>query len=472
MKETLKKLTQGNLPVIFTLVFCIICFGLYAVVFASNRKQHDFAHSAGNLLTASPAQLKETKPDYEYLAKSERGDEPELTQSPLYQIRINKTMNYLIVYTQDDTNAYTIPYKIMLCATGKLPEYTPTGEFTLTTTYLWREMSSGMYAKYSAKVNKGIMIQSTPSLDDENGMIDTESFNMLGTCSTMGSIWLNMADAKWIYDNCLPGTKVIIFEDMLTPALPIPQKISLPLNSIYSSWDPTDHLDENPWSDKKPTIYAHDITLPVGSSQDLHTNVTARDSLGNDVSSQVVLSGNYDINVPGVYSITFSITDVLGNVSTATVTLTVKEEEEPTETIPPTTTPAWTTVPPETTTWQQATNPTTENFTTTTPLEPETTTEPITENNTTSQQITAPTTQELHTTTRPTEPETTTEHVTAETTTEKVTEKETTEEETTELPTTEAETTTMEHSTEQPETTEEETTEPPVTTSFFQEDIE
>ena len=65
---------------------------------------------------------------------------------------------------------------------------------------------------------------------------------MISSC-----IRLTVQDAKWIYDNCKPGTKVEFYEDSNPGPLgkPTAQKISE--DETVRGWDPTDPDVNNPW---------------------------------------------------------------------------------------------------------------------------------------------------------------------------------------------------------------------------------
>ena len=48
-----------------------------------------------------------------------------------YLIKVNRAMNCVTVYIQDDDGNYTVPYKAMVCSTGKIASSTPTGNFSI-----------------------------------------------------------------------------------------------------------------------------------------------------------------------------------------------------------------------------------------------------------------------------------------------------------------------------------------------------
>ena len=49
-----------------------------------------------------------------------------------YAIQVNRKMNTVTVYTQDEAGNYTVPYKAMICSTGRLGHATPLGNYAVT----------------------------------------------------------------------------------------------------------------------------------------------------------------------------------------------------------------------------------------------------------------------------------------------------------------------------------------------------
>lgn len=93
------------------------------------------------------------------------------------------------------------------------------------------------YGQYSTRIVNGYLFHSVPY--NRNGDIYSLSarmYNQLGTTCSHGCIRLTVADAKWIYDYCPLGTKVIIVPSGNDPlSKPSAQKIPL-----TQTWDPTD----------------------------------------------------------------------------------------------------------------------------------------------------------------------------------------------------------------------------------------
>lgn len=75
----------------------------------------------------------------------------------------------------------------------------------------------------------------------------------------MGCVRLQVADAKWIYDNCPGGTQVTIYEDWDSPGpLGKPEKLVDEITpETHNGWEPTDPAEGNPWA----ALLIADLTL-------------------------------------------------------------------------------------------------------------------------------------------------------------------------------------------------------------------
>ena len=93
-----------------------------------------------------------------------------------YYIKINYQANVLNIYTKDENGEYTVPYKAMLCSTGKA---TPrSGVYSIIYKYRWLEMLGGVYAQYCSQVVGNILIHSVPySTLYDNGSLQYWSYD-------------------------------------------------------------------------------------------------------------------------------------------------------------------------------------------------------------------------------------------------------------------------------------------------------
>ena len=150
-----------------------------------------------------------------------------------YDLRVNKATNVVTALAQDGNGKEIIAYKRFVCSTGI---NTPSGVYYTPAKYRWRELMGPSYGQYSTRIVNGILFHSVPYNKMNIYTLSARMYNQLGTTCSHGCIRLTCADAKWIYDNCPLGTKVIIVEGGRDPlSKPVAQKIPL-----TQTWDPTD----------------------------------------------------------------------------------------------------------------------------------------------------------------------------------------------------------------------------------------
>lgn len=155
---------------------------------------------------------------------------------PSYQIRINKQMNCLTVYTKDGDNGYIVPVKAMLCSTG---DDTPLGTFYTPEKYRWQLMVNDTWTQYATRIKAGagFLIHSICYEKPDNMTLLVDGYNYLGINKSLGCVRLVAANAKWIYDNCRLGTEVVIYEDPVPGPFYKPTVTPIPWDQ---TWDPTD----------------------------------------------------------------------------------------------------------------------------------------------------------------------------------------------------------------------------------------
>ena len=161
---------------------------------------------------------------------------------------MNRTTQTVTVYEKDDEGNYTVPFKSMICSTGR---DTPEGFFHTSDQYDWRALVGGVYGQYATRISPtdGILFHSVPYYSAEKDQLETEEFNKLGTPASLGCVRLQIEDCKWIYDECPSGSPVVIYDgDESTDPLGNPGFTPIDVNSPNAGWDPTDPDPANPWN--------------------------------------------------------------------------------------------------------------------------------------------------------------------------------------------------------------------------------
>lgn len=159
-----------------------------------------------------------------------------------YELWVNRVANVVTVYIQDEsTGQYSIPYKAFVCSSGG--KNTPEGTWAISDKYVWHELIGHVYGQYSCRFVGGVLFHSVPYNRMRKDCIRINDFNILGQSASHGCVRLLVEDAKWIYDNCPPGTKVIVYSDEN------PGPLGKPVAPVITNgigWDPTDPDPANP----------------------------------------------------------------------------------------------------------------------------------------------------------------------------------------------------------------------------------
>lgn len=148
-----------------------------------------------------------------------------------WEIRVNRAKNCITIYR----GGY--PVKAMICSTALAPSVTPAGTFYLRDKLRWHELMGPSWGQYCSHITDDILFHSVTYLRPyDNRSLSTSAYNNLGNPASHGCIRLQVIDAKWMYDNCPIGTKVIISDTEKMPlGKPTIQKIPAGQN-----YDPTD----------------------------------------------------------------------------------------------------------------------------------------------------------------------------------------------------------------------------------------
>jgi hypothetical protein len=258
-------------------------------------------------------------------------DTVEASTSPYY-IKVNRQQNCVTIYGKDSKGNYTVPVKAMACSVG-LNNATPTGTFRMSGKYRWHELVGGVQGQYCYRITGSILFHSVYYSSQNPSTLNYTEYNKLGQTASHGCIRLNVADAKWIYDNCPSGTKVTIYDSKDAGPLGKPSTLKIDTSSSYRGWDPTDPNSNNPWRKVKPTFSGlKNYTVERASkTPNLKKGVTATDYKGSKL--KFTVSGKCNTNKTGKYKITYTAKDSVGNKTKKTITITVKDTKKPKVTV-------------------------------------------------------------------------------------------------------------------------------------------
>lgn len=239
----------------------------------------------------------------------------------LYSIKVNRQENCVTVYTYDQNGEYTIPVRAMICSSGE-NNGTITGKFSIYFKSDWNPLYGNVYGKYVSGFSGDYLFHSVPYFQAQSDTLETDEYNKLGTSASMGCIRMAVADTKWIYDNCLVGTEVEVYDDSNPGPLGKPE--SMHITDLSNGWDPTDDDDYNPYNYQSPKISgASDIEIRKGEEINLLENISAVDTCSNDITEKIKVKGHVYKNKPGKYKISYIVTDAMYRTDRVDITVTV-----------------------------------------------------------------------------------------------------------------------------------------------------
>lgn len=203
-----------------------------------------------------------------------------------YYIMVNRQMNTVTIYTVGEDGCYSVPYKAMICSTGRAGHATPTGTFATTNLKKrWCFMLDGTYGQYSTQFRGSYLFHSICYNKPNPGALITEEYNMLGDVASLGCVRLQTEDAKWIYENCSAGTLVTVYESSNPGPLGKPERLVDTITpEMDNGWDPTDPDPANPWNGwfeetgyfvQEVCVEEESLLLNAGTAYSLHADVTS-----------------------------------------------------------------------------------------------------------------------------------------------------------------------------------------------------
>ena len=241
----------------------------------------------------------------------------------LYALLVNPKYNVVTAYTYNSAGTMNVPVRAMVCATGKNMTET---SYTVESREEWH--SGGTNSYHYVTWFGGLCLSTAPYKSEDSSTLVTEAYNKIGTNQSNGNIWLSAADAKWIYDNC-PDTTLVRVSTEIKPPLGVPVALSIPEDGKNSTWDPTDPDTNNPYKNSIPSFTGVEEKLvEAGGTFNARENVVAYDSIGNELTSRIVVDGTVPCNRVGTYNVTYTCTDDMKRTGRADRVVRVVTTEE------------------------------------------------------------------------------------------------------------------------------------------------
>lgn len=249
----------------------------------------------------------------------------EAKASTKYTIKVNLGTNCTTIYNKKGK-----AIKAMICSPSS---ETPTGTFYVPEKYRWHEMIGNCYAQYCTRIAPQILFHSVWYYKNgDKSTMSVSAYNVMGNKASHGCVRLLCKDAKWIYDHCAVGTKIVIFWGTKKDD-PIKRPSFTPIKTgAFMSWDPTDPDPKNPFKKAKPKISAKSKKIEYGKKVKKLNLVNIKDSAGNKVTkknAKITIKGKINTKKLGKYKIKYKVKDSLGRKATKTITFKVVDTKKP-----------------------------------------------------------------------------------------------------------------------------------------------
>ena len=172
------------------------------------------------------------------------------TSGTKYRLEVNCKQNVVNVYEKDENGEYKNCVKVMLCSVGFATPTSGTYSLKKYGGWEWKGLQGDVYGQYATQITGNILFHSVPYTEKyNNASLEYWEYDKLGTSASLGCIRLTVKNAKWIYDNCVAGTKVYFYKDSNPGPLGKPSERKISGDSEVNSLDPTDPASDNPWKE-------------------------------------------------------------------------------------------------------------------------------------------------------------------------------------------------------------------------------
>ena len=167
-----------------------------------------------------------------------------------YYIEVDKANQVVRVYERGD-GSYTHLVRRMICSSGAWNTSFHNGLYTMNgSRTVWSiAVDRQHYMQYASRINGPYMFHGVPTTAPRGNAVVPSFYKRLGHEASGGCIRLLSADAKWIYENALAGTRVLVMKGVRNPA----EYGAVSAPPMVSTWDPTDDDPNNPYYDPSYT---------------------------------------------------------------------------------------------------------------------------------------------------------------------------------------------------------------------------
>lgn len=128
-----------------------------------------------------------------------------------YELVVDYTNQCVYAFSKDKDGERKLE-RVMMCTTGGNGNWTPEGDYNLGEDYkrFGYFTSFNCYAQYWTQMWRSFYFHSLLYKTRDASSYTMSSYNNLGTPGSHGCIRLLVPDARWIYENCAPGTECTV----------------------------------------------------------------------------------------------------------------------------------------------------------------------------------------------------------------------------------------------------------------------
>ena len=258
------------------------------------------------------------------------GQKLDVDAASRYTIYVNRSSN--IINVVDSRTGKVV--KAMYCSTG-VGYSTIGGTYNTVSKMRWHALNGGVYGQYCTRIHGSYLFHSVYYYRTVKNQMSTREYNKLGSQASAGCVRLAVVDAKWIYDHCDVGTRVVIGESR---RMVKPTRSKLKVSTARrTGWDPTDPDPANPYY---PTIrlkkqssrkVEYGAKLKKAKLKKL-VKVSSPTTSASTLAKYVTVKGKVKTTQPGKYKVVYTVTDPRTLLTKSlNVTFNVKKKVQPDE---------------------------------------------------------------------------------------------------------------------------------------------
>lgn len=139
-------------------------------------------------------------------------DEVDRPPAGTYKLVVDYHNQCVYAFSQNEYGYFTELERVMICTTGGNGNWTPEGTYDMGDDYarFGFFVNFNCYAQYWTQMSGSFYFHSLLYTSRNGSSYTMSSYNNLGRPGSHGCIRLLVPDARWIYENCAPGTTCVV----------------------------------------------------------------------------------------------------------------------------------------------------------------------------------------------------------------------------------------------------------------------